>query len=297
MDIHESICDTIGRTPMVRIRRLFRKPGVEILAKIEGANPMGSVKDRIAVWMVKKAIEAGELKPGMTLVESSSGNTGIGLAMAGAALGYAVLVTMSKNVSLERRQMLRALGAELVLVDGGSDEAWDKADEIAASDPARYFRVHQYRSPYNAQCHYETTGPEIWEQTGGRVDAVVITIGTTGTLVGAGRFLKEKKPGLKIVTVEPTPENTQQGLRNLKVQRVPEIFDASLIDHRWETGDEEAYQMARRLAREEGIFAGISSGSCMAAAVRYAARVGRGVIVAVLPDRGEKYLSTPLWNS
>jgi len=296
MDIRDSICDTIGRTPIVRIRKLFRKRGVEILAKLEGANPMGSVKDRIAVWMLKKGIAKGEIRPGMTLVESSSGNTGIGLAMAGAALGYPVLITMSKKASVERRQMLAAMGAEVVLVDGGSDDAWDKADEIAASHRKRYFRIHQYKSPYNAQCHYETTGPEIWEQTGGRVDAVVITIGTTGTLVGAGRFLKEKNPKLKIVTVEPTAVNTQQGLRNLKTQRVPEIFDASLIDYRWETADEEAYTLARRLAREEGIFAGISSGSCLAGAIRYAGQIAKGEIVAVLPDRGEKYLSTPLYR-
>jgi cysteine synthase len=296
MDIRESILDTIGRTPLVRLRRIFRKPGVEILLKLEGFNPMGSLKDRIAVWMARKALESGALKPGMTLVESSSGNTGIGLAMVAAALGMKALIAMSKKVSVERRKMMRALGAELVLVDGGSDEAWGKADEIAASDSKKYFRIHQYKSPANALCHYETTGPEIWEQTGGKVDAVVITLGTTGTLMGAGRFLKEKNPKLKIVTVEPSPVNTQQGIRNLRTQRVPDIFEGSLIDHRWETQDEEAYTLARRLALEEGVFAGISSGSCLAGTIRYAGMISRGVIVAVLPDRGEKYLSTPLFD-
>lgn len=297
MDIRDSINDTIGRTPMVRIRRCWRKPGVEICVKLEGFNPMGSVKDRIAVWMLRKAEASGALKPGMTIVESSSGNTGIGLAMAAAATGYRVIVTMPKKVSVERRRILRALGAELVLVDGGSDEAWDRADEIAAADPEMYFRMEQYSSSYNVDCHYRTTGPEIWEQTGGRIDALVVALGTTGTYMGAGRYLKERKPDLKIVTVEPTRENKQQGLRNIRYQRVPPIFDPALIDFRWETTDEEAYGWARRLAREEGIFGGISSGSCMAAAVRFGELADSGRIVAILPDRGEKYLSTDLWDA
>jgi cysteine synthase len=297
MEIKPSICETVGQTPLVRIRRMWTRPGVEILAKLEGFNPMGSVKDRIAVWMVERAERSGELKPGMTLVESSSGNTGIGLAMVGAAKGYPVLITMAKKVSVERRQIMRALGAEVVLVDGGSDDAWDKADEIAASDPVKYFRIHQYRSPYNALAHYEGTGPELWRQTGGRIDWAVITLGTTGTLVGLGRFLKEKDSKIRILTVEPTPVNTQQGLRNLRVQRRPEIFDESCIDRRMEVADDEAYDLARRLAREEGIFGGISAGSAMAGALAVARQLDRGVVVAVLPDRGDKYLSTPLYGN
>lgn len=296
MDIKPDICATVGETPLVRINRIFQKPGVSMLAKLEGFNPMGSVKDRIAVWMVEKAERAGELKPGMTLVESSSGNTGIGLAMVGAAKGYKVVITMAKKASVERRQMLRAMGAELVLVDGGSDEAWDQADAIAASDKKKYFRIHQYKSPNNALAHYESTGPELWRQTGGTIDWVVITLGTTGTLMGLGRFLKEKDPKIQIATVEPAKVNTQQGLRNMKHQRRPEIFDERMIDWRMETTDEEAYPLARRLAAEEGIFGGISAGSAMAGAIRVAQKIDRGVIVVVIPDRGEKYLSTPLWG-
>src|SRR6185295_10089984 len=191
-DIRNSILETVGRTPLVRLNRMFRKPGVEILAKLEAFNPCGSVKERIAVAMLEGAERDGSLKPGMTLVESSSGNTGIGLAMAAAVKGYKCLITMAKKASKERRQYIRAFGAELVLVDGGSDQAWDKADEIVAGDPSKYFRIHQYRMTSNVQTHYETTGPELWEQTGGRIDVLVATLGTTGTVVGCSRFLREK---------------------------------------------------------------------------------------------------------
>ncbi len=297
MDIKPTICATVGETPLVRIHRMFHKPGVDLLAKLEGFNPMGSVKDRIAVWMVEKAEQSGELKPGMTIVESSSGNTGIGLAMVGAAKGYKVLITMAKKASVERRQMLTALGAELVLVDGGSDDAWDRADAIAAGDPKKYYRANQYKTPYNALAHYEATGPELWRQTDGRIDWVVITLGTTGTLMGVGKFLKEKNPKIRIATVEPTKENTQQGLRNVKYQRRPEIFDESMIDWRLEITDDQAYPLARRLSTEEGIFGGISSGSAMAGAIAVAQKLDRGTIVVILPDRGDKYLSTSLWSS
>lgn len=295
-DIRDSILQTVGRTPLIRLSRLFRKPGVDLLAKHEGFNPAGSVKERIAVAMIEGAERDGLLRPGMTLVESSSGNTGIGLAMAAAVKGYRCLITMSKKVSVERRQMIRAFGADLVLVDGGSDDAWDKADEIAASDPARYFRIHQYRMKYNVEVHYRTTGPEIWDQTGGRVDVFVATLGTTGTLVGAGRFLREKNPRVRIVSVEPTPKNEQQGIRNISVQRVPEIWDPSVVDERMVCEDEPAFRLARELALKEGIFAGISSGSALWGALEQARRLDRGTVVVVLPDRGEKYLSTRLWK-
>lgn len=295
-DIRESILETIGRTPLVRIRRLFSKPGVDLLVKLEGHNPLGSVKERIAWAIVEGCERDGSLRRGMTLVESSSGNTGIGLAMVGAVKGYRVLVTMSKKVSIERRKMLRTLGAEIVLVDGGSDDAWDRADGIAASDPDRYFRVHQYKSPYNADMHYRTTGPELWEQTGGRLDVLVVTLGTCGTVMGCGRFLRERNPKLRIVSVEPTEKHEQQGIRNLTVNRVPEIFDPKMVDERRICTDEDAFRYARELPRQEGIFAGLSSGSCLWAAVLEAERLERGVVVAVLPDRGEKYLSTPLFD-
>lgn len=296
MEIKSSILETVGNTPLVRINRMYSKPGVELLAKLEGFNPMGSVKDRIAVSMVEGAEREGILTKDKILVESSSGNTGIGLAMVAAVKGYKLLITMSKKVSIERRQMMRSMGAELILVDGGSDDAWDLADRIAASDPKKYFRVHQYKSKHNVLVHYQATGPEIWRQTGGRVTHVIIALGTTGTIVGAGKYLKEKNPAIRVIAVEPTPVNTQQGLRNLKVQRVPEIFDPSVIDETIETQDEESYRLARELATREGIFAGISSGSCMVGAIRVAETLERGMIVAVLPDRGEKYLSTPLFD-
>ena len=296
MDIRDSILDTIGRTPLIRISRIFRKEGVEILAKHEGLNPCGSVKERIALSMIEGAEREGKLTKEMTLVESSSGNTGIGLAMVAAVKGYRCLITMARKVSMERRKMLRSLGADLVLVDGGSDEAWDKADEIAKSDSKKYFRIHQYRSPHNIRTHYETTGPEIWEQTGGRVDVFVATLGTTGTIVGAGRYLKEKNPALRIVSVEPTEKHEQQGIRNLTANRVPEIWDDSIVDQRIICEDADAFRLARELALREGIFAGISSGTAVWAAIEQAKRLDRGVVVTVLPDRGEKYMSTPLFD-
>jgi cysteine synthase len=295
MDVRESILETVGNTPLVRLRRMFRKPGVEILMKHEGFNPCGSVKERIAVAMVEGAEREGSLRPGMTLVESSSGNTGIGLAMVAAVKGYKCLITMSKKVSVERRKMIRAFGAELVLVDGGSDDAWDRADQIAAGDPGKYFRIHQYRSKYNAQVHYETTGPEIWRQAG-QVDVFVATLGTTGTIVGAGRYLRERNPKVRIVSVEPTTENQQQGIRNITAQRVPEIWDPSCVDERMICRDQDAFDYARRLAVEEGIFAGISSGSALWAAIEQARLLPSGVVVTLLPDRGDKYLSTPLFD-
>jgi cysteine synthase len=296
VDVKDSILECVGRTPLIRLRRVFRKPGVEILAKHEGLNPCGSVKERIARAMLEGAEREGSLRAGMTLVESSSGNTGIGLAMAAAVKGYKCLITMSRKVSRERRQYIRAFGADLVLVDGGSDEAWDRADQIAASDPGKYFRIHQYRMSYNAQAHYETTAPEIWEQAGGRIDVFVATLGTTGTLVGCARFFRERSPRIRIVSVEPTPQNEQQGLRNLAVQRVPEIWDPRCVDERMISEDGPSYRLARELATREGIFAGISSGSAMWGAIEQARRLEQGTVVVVLPDSGSRYLSTKLFD-
>jgi len=296
LDIKDDILGTIGRTPMVRLRKLFTKPGVDILMKVEGFNPCGSVKERIALSIVEGAERDGSLKPGMTLVESSSGNTGIGLAMVAAVKGYPCLITMAKKASVERRKMIRSFGAQLVLVEGGSDDAWDRADAIAAGEPKKYYRVHQYRSRYNVEMHYRTTGPEIWEQTGGRVDVLVVTLGTCGTIVGAGRFLRERNPRLRIVSVEPPEKHDQQGIRNLTASRVPEIFDRSIVDERMIVSDEDAFRTARELAVREGVFAGISSGTAVWAAIEQAKRLDRGAVVTILPDRGEKYLSTPLFD-
>ncbi len=299
MKAAKNILETIGRTPLVRINKLNPNPQVEVFAKLEGFNPLGSVKERIALSMVEAAERSGNLSKTMTLVESSSGNTGIGLAMVAAVKGYPVLITMPDNVSVERRKILKVLGAEVVLTPGakGTDGAWDKADEIYAGDPKKYYRIHQYKDLNNTQAHYETTGPEIWEQMEGKVDYFVVGLGTTGTIVGAGRYLKEKNPGIKIIAVEPTQEHKQQGLRNLTKSRVPDIFDARIVDEKIVVKDEDAFKMTLRISREEGIFAGISSGSALWAAFEIAKKATRGSRVAVIfPDRGDKYLSTEVFG-
>ncbi len=293
----DSILEAVGETPLVRIRRMNPEPGVDLLAKLEGCNPMGSVKERIALRIVEEAERRGDLRPGMTLLESSSGNTGIGLAMVGAVKGYPVVVTMAQKVSVERRQVLRALGAEIVFTSpgGGSDEAWDLADRLCAGSPGKYLRIGQYVNPDNVRAHYEGTAEEVWRQAGGAIDWLVLTLGTCGTLVGMARRLKELRPGLKVVSVEPQPKHAQQGLRNMSESRVPPIMDWSLVDERLTVRDEDAYRGARDLARQEGIFAGISSGTAICAAIEVARRIRRGRIVTLFPDRGEKYLSTTLF--
>src|SRR5436190_17610734 len=261
----DSILGAVGGTPLVLLGRLNPHRDVRVWAKLEGFNPMGSVKERIALRIVEEAERRGELRPGMTLLESSSGNTGIGLAMVGAVKGYRVVITMAQRVSIERRQILRALGAEIVFTsrEGGSDEAWDLADALYARDPARYFRVGQYVNPDNTLAHYEGTAEEVWRQTGGRVDWLVLTLGTCGTLVGMARRLKERNAALKVVSVEPQPRDAQPGLRNMTESRVPVIMDWSLVDERMTVMDADAFETARDLARREGIFAGISSGTAM----------------------------------
>ena len=296
--IGETILETVGNTPLVRINRLNPNPRVVMYAKLEGFNPLGSVKERIALSMIEGAEQEGTLTPGRVIVESSSGNTGIGLAMVGAVKGYKVLITMSKRVSIERVQMLQALGAELLLTsaEGGSDEAWDKADEIARSDPTRYVRLNQYTNRYNPLIHYQTTGEEIWRQCGGKVDALIVGLGTTGTIMGAGQRLREYNPRLYIVAVEPQPKHQQQGLRNMETSRIPPILDWRLIDERIVVTDEEAFRMTRALCREEGLFSGISAGTAMAAAAEVAKRLDEGTLVTVFPDRGEKYLTTDVFE-
>lgn len=297
VDIKESILETIGRTPMVRLRRMGAPPGVDLVAKIEGFNPMGSVKERIALEIVEQAEKDGSLRRGMALLESSSGNTGIGLAMVGAARGYRVVITMPFKASVERRQILRALGAEVVLTppDGSSDTAWDMADEMSRAAPGTYFRVAQYDTPHNTGAHYRRTAEEIWEQTDGEIDALVATLGTTGTIVGAGRRLKELNPSIRIVAAEPQRKHTQMGLRNLQESRVPPIWDPSVVDETIVVEDADAYRVARDLSKLEGIFGGISSGTAVHAAQVVASRMDTGRVVAILPDRGEKYLSTTLF--
>ena len=294
----QSILETVGRTPLVLIRRLNTEPDVRLWAKLEGFNPMGSVKERIALRIVEEAERSGALKPGMILLESSSGNTGIGLAMVGAVKGYRVVIAMAQKVSAERRQILRALGAEIVFTEpeGGSDDAWALADRMQKESPDRYFRIGQYENPQNPLAHYFGTADEVWEQTGGAIDWLVLTLGTCGTLVGMARRLKELRPSIRVVSVEPQEKHTQQGLRNMSESRVPAIMDWSLVDERLTVKDEDAYRTARDLARREGILGGISSGTAVFAALHVARRERRGGIVTLLPDRGEKYLSTTLYS-
>jgi cysteine synthase len=294
----QNILETIGNTPLVRIVKLNPNPKVEIFAKLEGSNPVGSVKDRIALTMIEEAEKTGKLTKEKTLVEATSGNTGIGLAMVAAVKGYRLMITMPDNVSTERRQMLRAMGAEIVLTPGekGTDGAWDRADEIYAGDPRKYFRIHQYKDPANVKAHYDHTGPEIWEQMEHRVDYLVVGLGTTGTLVGAGRFLKIKNPRVKIIAIEPEPKHKQQGLRSITTQRVPDIYEPSLLDEKIIVKDADAFQTARRIIREEGIFVGISSGSALWGCWQVAKKAREGARFAVIfPDRGEKYFSTDLF--
>jgi S-sulfo-L-cysteine synthase (O-acetyl-L-serine-dependent) len=294
---YQNILQTIGRTPLVRINRIWNRKEVEVWAKLEGANPMGSVKERPALAIIEAAEKDGSLRKGMTILESSSGNTGIGLAMVGSVKGYPVTIVMPQKVSIERRQMLRALGAEIVFTSekGGSDEAWDIAEKLYQEKPDQYFYTRQYSNPNNTLCHYHHTAIEIWEDMMGDIDVVAIGLGTCGTIMGVGMKLKELNPAIQVVAIEPQRGHTQQGLRNMEDSRVPELMDWSKIDEKLVINDADAYEYAQRLAREEGIFAGISSGTALAGCILLANRMSRGKIVTVFPDRGEKYFTTTLF--
>ncbi len=294
---YENALHTIGSTPLVRINRIWNSKEVEIWAKLEGANPMGSVKDRPALAIIEAAEKDGSLKKGMKILESSSGNTGIGLAMVGAVKGYSVMIVMPQKVSIERRQILRALGAEIVFTSekGGSDEAWDIAEKLQRENPDQYFYTQQYSNLNNTLCHYHQTAMEIWEDMQGDVDVVAIGLGTCGTIMGVGMRLKELNPAIRVVALEPQRSHTQQGLRNMEDSRVPELMDWSKIDDKLVINDTDAFEYARRLASEEGIFAGISSGTALAGSIEVAKKMSHGKIVTIFPDRGEKYFSTPLF--
>lgn len=295
---NNNILETIGNTPLVRLNKLNANRNVDVYAKLEYFNPGGSVKDRIALFMVEGAEKEGILTKDKIILESSSGNTGIGLAIAGVVKGYKVAITIPDNVSKERYKILKALGAELILTPGelGSDGAWDKADELAEKHPDKYVRLNQYTNKYNEIAHYKTTGKEIWEQTNGRITHFVIGLGTTGTAMGVSRRLKENNPNVKIIGVMPSePKHKQTALRNFTKAREPPILDWSRIDEKFFTTDEQAYNTTRELALKEGIFAGISSGSAAFAALETAKRIDKGLIVALLPDSGERYLTTDLF--
>ncbi len=294
-----SVLDAIGHTPLVELKRLNPNPKVRVFAKLEGNNPGGSVKDRAAYWMIKKAEESGDLTPGKTILEPTSGNTGIALAMIGASKGYAVKLTLPGCVSSERRHVLEAFGAEVVITAAreGTDGAIREAHAIYEADPDRYYMPNQFANPNNALAHYESTGPEIYEQTNGQVDVFVAGMGTTGTLMGVSRYLKERSPSIRVIGVEPTRGHAIQGLKNMQEAIVPDIYDRARLDEVMVMEDADAFEAARNLAVEEGIFVGISSGAAVAGALRCAQRMESGLVVTLLPDRGDRYLSTMLFRS
>jgi cysteine synthase B len=290
-----SITSAIGNTPLVELTNLnSKRPTVRIFAKLEGANPGGSVKDRPAYYMIAKAEESGELVPGKTILEATSGNTGIGLAMIGAYRGYPVELVMPENVTEERKGILRAYGARLILTDPleGIDGAILECRRRLEAEPERYFHADQYNNPANWRAHFETTGPEIWRQTEGQVTHFVAGIGTSGTLMGAGRRLKAYDPGVQVIAVEPASGlGVIEGLKHMETSIVPGIYDAGFPDRRIGVEPEDAHAMAGRLAREEGLFVGYSAGAATWAALQVARSLEQGVVVMVFPDSGDKYLS------
>lgn len=294
-----SILDCIGNTPLAKLDKINPNPKVRILAKLEGNNPGGSVKDRIAYYMVQEAEKSGRLKNGATILEATSGNTGIGLAMVGTAKGYKVKLVMPECVSMERRKVLEAFGAELVLSPGnqGTDGAIRLCHKIYDEDNSGYFMPNQFDNEANIKAHYETTGREIYEQTKGEVTVFIAGMGTTGTLMGAGRRLKEYNSNIKILGIEPYLGHRIQGLKNMKESIVPKIFNPSALDEKVNVNDDDAFNTTRLLAMEEGLFVGMSSGAAMWAAIKQAKEMKEGTIVVILPDRGDRYLSTALFTS
>ncbi|MBW2265515.1 MAG: cysteine--tRNA ligase [Deltaproteobacteria bacterium] len=292
-----SILDNIGNTPLVEIKQLNPNPRVTLLAKLEYMNPGGSVKDRIAKAMIQAGETSGELTKDKIVLEATSGNTGIGLAMVCTAKGYKLLLTMSEAASMERRQILQALDAEIRLTPGhfGTDGAIEEAYRLAREHPETYFLTDQFNNEANWQVHYNTTGVEIWEQTNGKITMFIATMGTTGTIMGASRRLKEYNPEITIIGVEPYLGHKIQGLKNMKESYRPEIYEKSRIDKKVNVDDEAAFEMARRLAKEEGLFVGMSSGAAMAIAREQVRPLNDGVVVVILPDGGERYLSTTLF--
>jgi len=287
--------DFVGNTPLVRLQRLPGKTSNTILAKLEGNNPAGSVKDRPALSMIKHAEARGEIKLGDTLIEATSGNTGIALAMAAAMKGYRMILVMPENQSLERRATMKAFGAELVLVtqEAGMEGARDLADQMGRDGKGRV--LNQFSNPDNPLAHYEGTGPEIWRDTEGKITHFVSSMGTTGTIMGVSRFLKEKNPKIQIVGVQPSPGSQIPGIRAWAKEYLPKIFDAKQVDRVMEVTQTEAEDMTRRLAREEGIFCGISSGGATVAALRLSQELSNAVIVTIICDRGDRYLSTGIF--
>lgn len=294
-----SILDAVGNTPIVRLDNINPNPKVKLYAKLEGNNPGGSVKDRIAHYMIKDAEEAGTLKPGLTIMEPTSGNTGIGIAMVGSSKGYKVKLIMPECVSMERRKTLEAFGAELILSPGneGTDGAIRLARRMYEENGDGVFMPDQFNNKSNFRAHYETTGIEVYEQTNREISHFVAGMGTTGTIMGTSMRLKEYDKGIQIVAVEPNLGHKIQGLKNMNEAIVPGIYDPSRLDDKRNVEDIDAYATARRLAVEEGLFVGMSSGAAMWVALEKAKELNDGTIVVILPDRGDRYLSTTLFAS
>jgi cysteine synthase B len=292
MTVADTLDQFVGNTPLVRLQRIGRETGSVLLAKLEGNNPAGSVKDRPALSMVLGAERRGRIKPGDALIEATSGNTGIALAMVAAMRGYRMILVMPEHLSIERRQTMAAYGAQFVLTPekGGMELARDTSERMR--DAREGLILDQFANPDNPLAHYVGTGPEIWRDTAGKITHFVATMGTTGTLMGCSRFLKEKNPAIQIVGVQPKDGASVPGIRKWPEAYLPKIFERSRVDRVVEVSQEESEEMARRLAREEGIFAGISAGGGMAAAARVAAEAKGAVIVSIIPDRGDRYLST-----
>lgn len=297
----QSVVDLIGRTPLVRLRHFEREiPGVELYAKAEWQNPGGSVKDRAASRMIADGEASGRLRPGLTIVDATSGNTGIAYAMVGAAKGYKVKLCLPDNASHERKQILRAFGVELVLTDPleGTDGAIREVRRIVEADPDRYFYPDQYSNDSNWRAHFETTGPEIIEQTQGRVTHFVAGLGTSGTFMGTGRALRKHNPNIRLISFQPdSPFHGLEGLKHMATAMVPKIYDSTLADEDLAVSSEEAYVLVRRMAREEGLLVGISSGAALVAALMVGRRLTEGVVVTVFPDGAEKYLSESFWTA
>jgi cysteine synthase len=305
--IYDDITQTIGSTPLIRLRTLAAGLGGQVVVKHEGFNPFSSVKDRIGAAMIEDALKSGALRPGMTIVEPTSGNTGIGLAYAAVARGFKCVFTMPDTMTVERRNMLRALGCKVVLTEGpkGMKAAMARAEEILAQLAPNAWMPRQFDNPANPDIHYRTTGPEIFDDTDGKVDILVAGIGTGGTITGAGRYLREKKPGIRIVAVEPAESPVLSGgapsphkQQGIGAGFIPAILDTKIYDEVVQVSNDDAIATTRRLTREEGIFAGISSGSMTWVALQVAARPENAgkLIVAVLPDFGERYLSHPVYT-
>jgi len=296
--IYDDILQTIGDTPLVKINKLNTNPNVNIFAKIEGMNPSGSIKDRIALKMIEQAEANEALTPGKTIIEPTSGNTGIGIAMIGAVKGYDVEIVMSSAVSAERRKLIEGFGGKVILTDAdkGTDGAIIKAKELVAANPDKYFMPDQFSNEYNKLAHYKTTGEEIWKQTNGKIDYFVSALGTSGTMMGIAKVLKEYNPKIKIVSAHPVKGHYIQGIKNMEEAIVPSLYNPDKIDITVMVETEAAFEVARKIMRHEGIPVGMSSGAALYAALEISGKAENGNIVVIFPDRVDKYLSTKLFE-